>query len=56
MSPKAEGGFVEVFTNSPEACNTMIDEEIWLALFRIRLGIWCLLMHVNEGEIRNLPC
>ena len=35
--------------------NTMIDEEIWLALFRILLGIWCLLMHVNKGKIRNLP-
>ena len=29
-------------------CNTMIDEEIWLVLFRILLGIWCLLMPVNE--------
>ena len=37
-------------------CNTMIDEEIWLALFRILLGIWCLLMHVNKGKIRNFSC
>ena len=29
-------------------------ELIWLALFRIRLGI-CLPMHVNEGKIRNFP-
>ena len=36
-------------------CNIMIDEEIWLALFRILLGVWCLLMHANEGEIRNFP-
>ena len=34
-------------------CNTMIDEEMWLVLFRILLGIWCLLMHVNV-EIKSL--
>ena len=49
-----------LITNFPNVivlvCNTMIDEEIWLALFGILFGIWCFLMHVNEGEIRNLSC
>ena len=42
-----------LITNFPNVMvlvyNTMIDEEIWLALFRILLGIWCLLMHVNDS-------
>ena len=49
----------EISDNFPNVmvlvCNTMIDEEIWLALFRILLGISCLLMHVNQGKIRNFP-
>ena len=33
-----------------------ITIHILLALFRILLGILCLLMHVNERKIRNFPC
>ena len=48
-----------LITNFPNfmvlVCNTMIDEEIWLALFRILLGSLCLLMHVNEGKLEICP-
>ena len=54
MSPQAEGGFVEETWGDIQAlisrhvtvlvCNTMIDEEILLAFFRILSGIWCTLL------------
>ena len=72
MSPESRGRICGSFTNPPKAwgdisslislingislLNYMIDEEIWLALFGILLEISSLVMHVNEGNIRDFPC